>query len=144
MPNVLDRCSLTLVDLYQRHLSPRKGFCCAYRVLHHDLSCSAYFRQQVQQQGAWDAIAPLRSRLKACQAAHQVLAAQAEDAEESEDSRRRQTWDYSDCGTDCCNGSDPEACNPPRPCDQNLNGEWDCCEADCGDCVSVRDCGSFD
>ncbi|NEO86319.1 MAG: membrane protein insertion efficiency factor YidD [Spirulina sp. SIO3F2] len=140
--NMLDRCSLTLVDLYQHYLSPRKGFCCAYRVLYGELSCSAYFRQQVEHQGVWGAIEPLRSRLKACKAAHHVLMTQAEDPEESEESRRRQhhTWDWSDC----CYGGNGEDCTPPRACDQDLNGQWDCCEGDWLGCDAIGDCGSCD
>ncbi|WP_242032792.1 membrane protein insertion efficiency factor YidD [Oscillatoria sp. FACHB-1406] len=38
--NAIDSLAIAAIGVYQRHLSPRKGFACAYRVLHNRDSCS--------------------------------------------------------------------------------------------------------
>lgn len=130
MIQLLETVSLSLVGSYQRHLSPRKGFNCAYRMLHRDLSCSAYFAQQVQTQGIRRAIPALRSRFQACKAAHLILQANAE-----EERRKRQRWDW----TNCCDGD--VACQSPGAC-YDADHPWHCGEDGCAplDSCEVGEC----
>lgn len=61
---------LGAIRFYQRHLSPRKGFCCAYR--HHTgrASCSALGFRVVRRFGAWAGLGLLRRRLHLCGVAY--------------------------------------------------------------------------
>lgn len=61
------------INFYQRHISPRKGYRCAYGVLHEQESCSQYAKQSVTTVGLWEAISLTFNRLHACRAAYAVL-----------------------------------------------------------------------
>ena len=67
------RLAVGVIELYQRQLSPRKGFCCAYRRLHNAESCSAYVKRVVQEEGVWRAALMARQRLRDCRAASRTL-----------------------------------------------------------------------
>lgn len=75
----LDRLSRqtasALITSYQKHISPKKGFSCAHRVLHGGESCSQYIKRIILKQGLLGAIPLSRQRLQACKAANQVLKA---------------------------------------------------------------------
>lgn len=103
-----DRTADFAVRQYQKHLSPRKGFCCAYAKLHGELSCSAYFHELLTTQGFTQAIQPFQQRLQACQQANLAIRAsriQTEDEGENPQ-RRRQKPSHSgwcDAGADMGN-----------------------------------------
>lgn len=61
---------LAAIRAYQRHLSPRKGFCCAYR--HHTgrASCSTLGYRAVRRHGVLAGLALLRRRLGLCGVAY--------------------------------------------------------------------------
>jgi putative component of membrane protein insertase Oxa1/YidC/SpoIIIJ protein YidD len=62
--------ALAAIALYRRHLSPRKGFSCAYRVHTGRDSCSAYGQRVIQRFGLRTGLALLRRRMAACGAQH--------------------------------------------------------------------------
>ncbi len=64
------RLALLCIRLYQRFLSPYKGFCCAYR--HHTGrgSCSALGYRAIRRFGVWRGWGVLRERLYRCGVAH--------------------------------------------------------------------------
>jgi putative component of membrane protein insertase Oxa1/YidC/SpoIIIJ protein YidD len=47
---------LTLIRLYQRHVSPRKGFACAYRVHTGCASCSHLGYRAIRRYGVWQGL----------------------------------------------------------------------------------------
>ena len=55
-----------LIRGYQRHLSPRKGYACAHRVLAGGLSCSAAVRGIVAEHGVVGGVVPTLARFVAC------------------------------------------------------------------------------
>jgi putative component of membrane protein insertase Oxa1/YidC/SpoIIIJ protein YidD len=73
---IADVATLSAVRVYQKHLSPRKGFSCAHRRLYGDVSCSQYFRQMVATYGLIDAIPLFQERLQECHQANLSLRAQ--------------------------------------------------------------------
>ncbi|MBW4469874.1 MAG: membrane protein insertion efficiency factor YidD [Stenomitos rutilans HA7619-LM2] len=66
----------TFISIYQKQISPRKGFSCAYRVLHRSESCSQYTKRVISEFGIGQAIPLIRQRFQACKAANQTLKAQ--------------------------------------------------------------------
>lgn len=66
------RLALAMIRFYQRRLSPRKGFSCAYRVHTGGLSCSAYGAAVIARFGTVTGLALLRRRLKRCTAQHRL------------------------------------------------------------------------
>jgi putative component of membrane protein insertase Oxa1/YidC/SpoIIIJ protein YidD len=89
----VDRLALAAITAYQRHISPRKGFCCAHRVQHGGPSCSEYARQTLIVYGLRQTMPLLRQRLRACRAAARALMADRDD----EDERKKPWWRVLDC-----------------------------------------------
>lgn len=62
--------ALSAIGFYQRHLSPYKGFCCAYCAYTGNASCSAFGARAIRRYGVWDGMAVLRGRLRKCGVAY--------------------------------------------------------------------------
>lgn len=63
---MLRRLALAAIRAYQHHLSPRKGFCCAYRYYTGKASCSALGYRVIRRHGALRGLLLLRRRLGRC------------------------------------------------------------------------------
>ncbi len=74
----LDWFCLRAIHFYQRHLSPRKGYRCAYARLYGGGGCSGFARDAIAQLGWHAARAPIRARFVECKLAGQTLRAQFE------------------------------------------------------------------
>ncbi len=61
---------LAAITLYQRYISPYKGFCCAYRVHTGRHSCSALGFRAIQRFGVLGGMAILRQRAYLCGVSH--------------------------------------------------------------------------
>jgi putative component of membrane protein insertase Oxa1/YidC/SpoIIIJ protein YidD len=64
-----------MIVLYQRHVSPRKGFGCPMRVLRGRNSCSEFARRAVGRVGAVGLLPLLRRRFARCAAVRRAAAA---------------------------------------------------------------------
>ena len=64
-----------LIGLYQRRISPRKGFSCASRVADGGPSCSAAVRGHVRSRGVLGSLAPSALQFLACYRAASLLMA---------------------------------------------------------------------
>ncbi|GHF36951.1 putative component of membrane protein insertase Oxa1/YidC/SpoIIIJ protein YidD [Deinococcus metalli] len=73
--NTLTTTAVTSIDLYQRWLSPLKGFRCAHAALYGGASCSAAIRDILVQQGVAGSGAAIAARLHTCRQAASHLAA---------------------------------------------------------------------
>ncbi|WP_445301154.1 membrane protein insertion efficiency factor YidD [Microcoleus sp. Pol11C3] len=73
---LLDYVAIQAIQRYQKHLSPHKGFSCAYSRLHGAESCSEYFRKKVRTYGLSKAIPLFEQRLRDCKLANATLKAQ--------------------------------------------------------------------
>ena len=62
--------ALRSIALYQRHLSPRKGYCCALHAAGLGRSCSAYGYRAIARGGVLKGLVLLRHRFAACGRAH--------------------------------------------------------------------------
>jgi putative component of membrane protein insertase Oxa1/YidC/SpoIIIJ protein YidD len=67
---MLKRLALALIVLYQKHLSPRKGFSCAYRTCTGGPSCSAFGYRVIRRHGVRKGLTLLDARLDRCADAH--------------------------------------------------------------------------
>ncbi|XHX77784.1 MAG: membrane protein insertion efficiency factor YidD [Stenomitos frigidus ULC029] len=94
-PNLLDRLTRrtasTFIHLYQKQLSPYKGFSCAYRVLHRSESCSQYTKRVILEMGIGQALPLVQQRFRACKAANQMLKAEHCQTKEPQEALR-QSW----------------------------------------------------
>ena len=72
--DVWSQAAMLCIDGYQRHLSPRKGYSCAHRVLHGgDAGCSAFVKRAIGERGLRAAWPLCRQRFEACKRAACVL-----------------------------------------------------------------------
>jgi putative component of membrane protein insertase Oxa1/YidC/SpoIIIJ protein YidD len=62
-----------MIEVYQRHVSPRKGFRCAFRVLHGGDSCSSFAKRAIARFGPIRGLWLLRRRFQRCRFAARVL-----------------------------------------------------------------------
>ncbi len=62
--------ALWAIRVYQRMISPRKGFCCAYAFHTSHASCSALGYRAIRRFGVVDGVKVLHSRLHKCGVAH--------------------------------------------------------------------------
>jgi uncharacterized protein len=118
------RFCLFLIRIYQRYLSPYKGFSCAYRVHTRHASCSQLGYRAVRLHGARKGLAILRQRTYLCGIAHRRYCAVPLPP------RSRQAG-FCDLGCDLpCDG----------PCDlPHIGGASRAC-----DLLSCCDCGGCD
>jgi uncharacterized protein len=121
---MFDRLALAAIGGYQRHLSPRKGFACAYRVAHGGTGCSGYAKQAIGTHGLIRATPLIRTRFSDCRDA-------AKELQEAKAQRKKDKW-YDNA---CVHGCDCSGCDLP------LRG---CAKADATpNCDCTPDCCSF-
>ena len=106
----LDRLALAVITAYQRHLSPRKGFCCAHRVQQGGPSCSEYARQTLTVYGLWRTVPLLWQRLCAFR---EGACASGDQLDDEVEERKKPWWHVLDCldvfGS-CDAGCIPDSC----------------------------------
>jgi putative component of membrane protein insertase Oxa1/YidC/SpoIIIJ protein YidD len=71
---MLQSGALALIGVYQRHLSPRKGYVCALRAQSGGRSCSRYGARAIARAGVRAGAILLWRRMRACGAAAAALA----------------------------------------------------------------------
>ena len=121
-----------LIRLYQKYISPRKGFRCAHRVLHGGPSCSEFARLYVQQHSVWAMFPALRARFRECRMAKETLAADGVVGTQNTKKDPTPLWcdlcgGVADAGT-CCGTGTADAASG---CDA---GPVNACECPCGGC----------
>lgn len=67
------QAAIASLNVYQKYLSPRKGFACPHRVLYGDESCSAYVKRVLINQDLRTALQLAPQRFQSCKIAAQTL-----------------------------------------------------------------------
>ena len=121
---MLGPAAASAIGLYQRYVSPHKGFCCAYRVQTGRRSCSAYGKTIASRLGFLALIEALPRRFARCKASFVALASAARSrpavaTSEAEDEQRK--------------GRKDRDCDPGDACDLYDTATG----ADCGGCDAV-------
>jgi putative component of membrane protein insertase Oxa1/YidC/SpoIIIJ protein YidD len=118
---------LAAIRFYQRHLSPRKGFQCAYRAHTGRASCSVLGYRAVRRHGVFAGLGLIRQRTGLCGVVHRRHAA----------SLRRLHAQHGACDAGCdlpCHGG----CDMPGDCRLTGDNASRVCDAlrccDCGGC----------
>lgn len=152
--------AIASISGYQKHLSPRKGFSCAYRLLHGGESCSQYVKRMIAQEGLLVAGKASRRRFQACREANRILRTRnyLSSSDENNDQRDKKAKSTQpertnhDSQLDC--GNCPSDCPVVEVANcLDCTSGLDCGVLDCGaagnhchaiDCGSGLDCGSLD
>lgn len=95
--------ALAAIGVYQRYLSPYKGFCCAYRVHTGQASCSTLGARAIRRFGVWPGLQLLKQRMRRCGEVHRRCTAGVQ--------RRAQAAQRGGCDVDlpdadCCDALD--------------------------------------
>ncbi len=72
MKNPLSHLVIVFIGVYQRHLSHRKGYCCAHHRIRNEGTCSHYGRKVFIEHDFLTAFQLLRQRLKECSAVYDM------------------------------------------------------------------------
>ena len=96
---IVKKLVLPIVRGYQLYISPRKGFCCAYKKLHNGQSCSAYFYSCISDRNLNLNTASdlLQQRLLDCKQAYLTLQTNANYRQQHKAKKRRKH--NSECGS---------------------------------------------
>lgn len=132
---MLNTTAIYAISLYQRHLSPYKGFRCAYRAHTGRCSCSEYAKKIVRRLGVFALFVAMPRQFSRCRLAYHAI--MAIDSENNRRNRRRQRRDSSwDCSGLDCGGCDinpfslfnhkPESSHCDLPLDGCDIGPCDC------------------
>ncbi|WP_299146157.1 membrane protein insertion efficiency factor YidD [uncultured Tateyamaria sp.] len=105
---MLSRAALSGIWAYQRFVSPRKGFSCAYRVAHGGTGCSGFAKAHIRDHGLLAALPVIRRRFAACKAAALHLRTE-DDPQERRRKPKKSRW-YDKCDPSLCCGCDPSPC----------------------------------
>lgn len=101
-----------LIGIYQRYLSPRKGFRCAYRVRHRRRSsCSQFARRAIDRLGLLPGFRLLRRRFEKCHHAKRVLDYRTPEREEKKAAPQSSPGSAGDCVSGCDPGVPVDACD---------------------------------
>jgi putative component of membrane protein insertase Oxa1/YidC/SpoIIIJ protein YidD len=71
--NFAQTTSISLIDLYQRKLSPYKGFVCAHNALFRQGGCSGFAKAQIASKGVVFGLQALVKRFRECAVAAKVV-----------------------------------------------------------------------
>jgi len=111
--------ALAAIGMYQRHLSPRKGYSCAYRVGAGGTGCSGFGKHAISKHGLVLGLILLRRRFAKCAwhaQKHQVCtprATQMQPAFSQSMGRFSRQGGFADCSGADCNGCDVPSCDMP-------------------------------
>jgi len=65
--------ALLSIYFYQKHISPRKGYKCAYSALYNEPSCSCFCKNQIESKGLLQGIKSTVERFKECKHAAVII-----------------------------------------------------------------------
>lgn len=104
------------VGAYQRHISPRKGFCCAYRAHTGRVSCSEFGRRVILKLGLGAFLRLMPRQLARCRAAYAALNRLGA-GKPRKKGRPHRALDRCDCSS-ACDLADcaPDGCDAPCDC----------------------------
>ncbi|MHA6265052.1 membrane protein insertion efficiency factor YidD [Arenibacterium sp. CAU 1754] len=131
---MLSRAALYSIALYQRWISPRKGYRCAYSVAHGGTGCSGFAKGAIREHGLWAAMPIIRGRFRDCRAAYDAMCDARRDKKNEGDQRRRKNRWYDNACLDlglCCPGPSRSGTTGGGGCDLNPCDGGGC---DCSPC----------
>jgi len=96
------------ITQYQRHVSPRKGFRCAYRALRGRDSCSQFAKRAIERHGVAIGARLLSRRFERCRSARHVL--EYDRAKRQKERREGPLWCVNGCDPGCGTADDVACC----------------------------------
>jgi len=110
------RIALSIIRIYKNHISPLKGFRCAYGVFHGGKSCSTRIYEIIEENGLIGGIPLIRAQLNNCSSAYSRIAADKERKKKKRNKKKQQPKQKEENSSWCdlpCHGID---CLPVGRC----------------------------
>ncbi|MEM7746456.1 MAG: membrane protein insertion efficiency factor YidD [Paracoccaceae bacterium] len=101
--DALSAISIGCIRLYQRWVSPLKGFRCAYSARHGGPGCSGFAAEQIKRVGIWRAVPKIVARLRLCSLAASTLVCASSSQSEPKDVREARKCRDAACADAGCN-----------------------------------------
>lgn len=80
--------AVNLISLYQRRISPYKGYACAHRVHHGEMSCSEFAKRAIAVEGLFSALPSIKRRFIECRQAYGAMqSVRSKDSEDGKNDR---------------------------------------------------------
>jgi putative component of membrane protein insertase Oxa1/YidC/SpoIIIJ protein YidD len=133
----MKKIALALIEVYQKHISPYKGFSCAYRVATGEVGCSGYGKKVISRFGITKGYALLKRRFKCCKYCSEQLKKELEKKQITRHIPHHMRHQAGFCDVPDCGGCDVPNCDLPSP---------DCGSCDIPDCdpgIKLPHCGGF-
>lgn len=105
------------IGLYQRHLSPLKGFTCAHRALHRGCSCSQFAKKVLLTRGVRQAVMFTLARFQKCKQAYLTLSSRRQ--------KKHSHWDWAEVPLEVLTNA-PECAGAMGDCGACDVGALDC------------------
>jgi len=70
---MINKSAIISIKLYQKYISPHKGYCCAYKVHHDDMSCSEYAKLTIEEVGIFRSVSKILNRFRECKVASNYI-----------------------------------------------------------------------
>lgn len=85
---------LSVIGLYQKWVSPIKGFSCAHHIYFGRSTCSVYGKRAISKHGAWSGVRLIFRRLRACS---RVMKTIENEAPEDENPKKKKDEEMGKC-----------------------------------------------
>ena len=70
---MIDKVLVHMINIYQKYISPHKGFCCAYRAYSGNSSCSEFTKITIKKNGLIKAIPSIKKQFLKCKIAFEKI-----------------------------------------------------------------------
>ena len=81
----MNKIALFLIFIYQKHLSPRKGYCCAYGALYNNGSCSERVALIIENHGILNGWSMIKNQFVLCSEAYETIKEKKKHKKKKED-----------------------------------------------------------
>jgi putative component of membrane protein insertase Oxa1/YidC/SpoIIIJ protein YidD len=101
--------AIMAINLYQKYISPYKGFRCAYGVYHQNGTCSTIIKSHIEKHGLIKAYPMIRGQFDACKVAYSALQTITHEEEEASNcwgKTKKHSEDAVDGAQCACDGYD--------------------------------------
>jgi len=126
--SVLDKAALKAIDCYKVHISPHKGWRCAYGATH-GISCSTVVQELITEHGVIDARPFIKQQFDDCREEYNKLLEERQQTEESKPTSESN-------GNRICDACDVHSCTMPFwfPTGKSSKSNCDIVDCDVGGC----------
>ncbi len=111
MEVLLTNSTILFIAIYQKYISPRKGFCCAHKALHNGMSCSEWGKRVVKRVGFYHFFPLMMRRFRACRQAYKDIKSMNTNVQDHSSEQEQPQSEYNPLkdkkNIECCIGAFP-------------------------------------